>query len=107
MKNQSMRDVTLAFLVFLIGIGSVKMFEEAFSHYPITGVIIFSLGFSGLIAFIIGNIKFGKPKIVFGEYSIGIIDGIEDTFTLTNTLLPRCPYCWVFLFQPKPFCLQV
>lgn len=71
-----MRDITLAFLVFLIGVGSVKTFEEAFSHYPITGIIIFSLGFSGLIAFIIGNIKFGKPKIEFGEYGIGAIDGI-------------------------------
>ena len=28
-----------------------------------------------------------------------VFDGIEDTFTLTNTLLLRCPYCWVFLFE--------
>ena len=28
-----------------------------------------------------------------------VFDGIEDTFTLTTTLLLRCPYCWVFLFE--------
>ena len=26
-------------------------------------------------------------------------DGIEDTLRLTNTLRPRCPYCWVFIFE--------
>ena len=26
-------------------------------------------------------------------------DGIEDTLKLTDTLRPRCPYCWVFVFE--------
>ena len=26
-------------------------------------------------------------------------DGIEDTFRLVDTLRPRCPYCWVFIFE--------
>jgi len=26
-------------------------------------------------------------------------DGIEDTFRLADTLRPRCPYCWVFIFE--------
>ena len=26
-------------------------------------------------------------------------DGIEDTLRLTDTLRPRCPYCWVFIYE--------
>ena len=26
-------------------------------------------------------------------------DGIENTLKLVNTLRPRCPYCWVFIFE--------
>ena len=28
-----------------------------------------------------------------------VFDGIEETFRLTDTLRPRCPYCWVFIFE--------
>jgi len=28
-----------------------------------------------------------------------VFDGIEDTLRLTDTLRPRCPYCWVFIFE--------
>ena len=28
-----------------------------------------------------------------------VFDGIEGTFRLTDTLKPRCPYCWVFIFE--------
>ena len=28
-----------------------------------------------------------------------VFDGIEDTLKLTDTLRPRCPYCWVFVFE--------
>ena len=28
-----------------------------------------------------------------------IFDGIEDTLTLTETLIACCPYCWVFIFD--------
>ena len=26
-------------------------------------------------------------------------DGIEDTLRLVDTLRPRCPYCWAFIFE--------
>lgn len=28
-----------------------------------------------------------------------VFDGIEDTLRLADTLRPRCPYCWVFIFE--------
>ena len=28
-----------------------------------------------------------------------VFDGIEDTLRLADTLRPRCPYCWVFVFE--------
>ena len=28
-----------------------------------------------------------------------VFDGIEGTLRLANTLRPRCPYCWVFIFE--------
>jgi len=28
-----------------------------------------------------------------------VFDGIEDTLRLAGTLRPRCPYCWVFIFE--------
>ena len=28
-----------------------------------------------------------------------VFDGIKDTLILADTLRPRCPYCWIFIFE--------